>query len=111
MKSLPIKVKKFLLFLSTTVEDLCDRASRRAMLEELYPVNDAGSAFTEISVYQMTSLIQSIPAIKENHTELKETADKLANSLEELKGQNTHPNASHSIFRLPYNFYRRRGGC
>ena len=79
------------------------------MLEELYPVDDAGSAFSEISVYQVTSLIQSVTALNKKQTELKETADKIPNSLEEHKSQNTHPNASNSNFRQPYNLYRSRG--
>ena len=92
------------------MEDLCERASRRAMLEELYPVDDAGSAFSEISVYQMTSLIQIVTALNKKQTELKETADKIPNLLDEHRSQNTHPNASNCNFRRPCNLHRSRGG-
>ena len=92
------------------MENLCELESRRTILEGLYPEEDAGKAFSEISASQMTSPIQSMTALNKNQNELKETTDKLAKSLEEHKSQNTHPNASNSNFRQPFKFYRSRGG-
>ena len=112
INGLPNKLKKYLLTLPdhTTVEDLCERASRRAMLEEQYPEDDVGTAFSEISASQMTSLTQSMSALNKNQTELKETTDNLAKSLEEHKIQNANSNAPYSNFRQPHHFYRGRGG-
>ena len=92
------------------MEDLCERASRRAMLREQYPEDDAGMAFSEILASQMTSLIQSMTASNKNQTELKETTGKLAKSLEKYRSRNTHTFASNDNFRQPYIFYRGRGG-
>ena len=57
----------------------------------------------------MTSLIQSMSAINKNRT--VKTTDKLAKSLEEHKSQssNANSNASSSLFRQPFDFYRNKG--
>ena len=67
---LPKKLKKYLLILPdhTTVEHLCERASRRTMLEEQYSEDDVGTAFSEISASQMSSFIQSMSALNKIQT-------------------------------------------
>ena len=49
-----ISLKSITLPDRNTGEDLCERASRRAMLEEQYPDDDGGMAFSEISASQIT---------------------------------------------------------
>ena len=111
---LPNKLKNiYSLFLTTPLGQktyVKAHLERRCLKINTLKKDDAGMAFSEISESQMTSLIQSMSALNKNRT--VKTTDKLVKSLEEHKSQNSNANsnASNSLFRQPYDFYRNKGG-
>ena len=56
---------------STTVDDLCERAARRAMIDQHYPEDDVGSAFNEVSPTQLESLLNTISDMQKTQSSMQ----------------------------------------
>ena len=70
---MPNKLKKYLLTLSvaTPVEQHCEKASKRLMLDDQYSEDDSESTFNEISTSQFETVVASISAFNKSQKELK----------------------------------------
>ena len=92
INGLPYKLKKDLLTLpeTNTVEDLCERAARRVMIDQQYPEDDGGSAFNELSSSQVDTLLASLAEIQKTQTAMRNENAKLAAEVKTL--QNAHQN-------------------
>ena len=92
INGLPNKLKKYLLTLpeTNTVEDLCERAARRVMIDQQYPEDDGGSAFNELSSSQVDTLLASLAEIQKTQTAMRNENAKLAAEVKYL--QNAHQN-------------------
>ena len=73
INGMPNKLKKYLLTLpaATLVEQHCEKASKRLMLDDQYPEDDSESAFNKISTSQFETIVASISAINKSQKELR----------------------------------------
>ena len=72
---------------ATPVEQHCEKASKRLMLDDQYPEDDSESAFNEISTSQFETIIASISAINKSQKDLKESNEKLNQKLSKLENK------------------------
>ena len=89
INGMPNKLKKYLLTLqeATPVEQHCEKASKRLMLDDQFPEDDSESAFNEISTSQFETIVASISAINKSQKELKESNEKLNQKLSKLENK------------------------
>ena len=94
INGLPNKLKQYLLTLpeTNTVEDLCERAARRIMIDQQYLEDHGGSVFNEHSSSQVDTLLASLAQIQKTQTAMRNENAKLAAEVKTL--QNAHHNSN-----------------
>ena len=82
----PNKLKRYLLTQphNIPVGELCEKLSRRNVLDKLYPENDPDTAFNEVSSTQMNSVATALNSLNKAQTTLQPQVNNMTNQIAAL---------------------------
>ena len=86
INGLPNKLKRYLLTQpdNMPVDELCEKVSRRNVLDKLYPEDDPDTAFNEVSSTQMDSVATALNSLNKAQTTLQQQVNNMTNQIAAL---------------------------